>query len=101
MESNNDQERPEDTQYQLDQIVLLKDMFASEGWKVFMGDMNQNLTAVNHVQGVVGSQELGNRQGQVSTIYGVLNYQATIETVEKQFIEDREAEASEESDEDA
>lgn len=89
-----------DNPFELEQIEKLKGLFAHEGWKIFMSDMEQNLRAVNHLGDIQGSQQLGVRQGMTQALTGILAYQTTIETVEQQIIEDQAA-AAENDDDDA
>ncbi len=81
----------EQTEQELEQIEKLLDLFAHEGWPIFMSDMEKNLAAVNHVGSIAGEQQLGVRQGQVQALAGLLNYPTAIETARKQLIEDQAA----------
>lgn len=56
----------------------LFELFATEGWKVFMEDVQQNLDGVNHLDNIVGEQQLGFRQGQVAVLRGIVQYEDAI-----------------------
>jgi len=56
----------------------LMNLFSSEGWHYFLEDVVANLESVNNLDGVQGEQALGFRQGQISTLRGVIAYEDTI-----------------------
>lgn len=66
----------------------LFEMFASEGWQYFIEDAQRNLEGVNHLDSIIGEQQLGFRQGQVSTLKGLIGYEDTLRTAAQQYTED-------------
>lgn len=64
-----------------DQAEVLKDMFQSAGWEIFMADMTAQLEAIDNADGIKGEQALGHRQGQVQILRGVVNYEKIVDQV--------------------
>lgn len=66
----------------------LGDMFASDGWRIFVEDVTANLTNTNTLSGITGEQQLGHRQGQVAVLQSIISYEDTIRVIgEQQDIE--------------
>lgn len=55
-------------------------MFMSDGWRYFIEDVTSNLDGVNSLDNVVGEQQLGFRQGQVSALRGIVAYEDAIKS---------------------
>jgi len=68
----------------------LMNLFSSEGWHYFLEDVVANLESVNNLDGIQGEQALGFRQGQISTLRGVISYEDTIKAAAEDASDDVE-----------
>ena len=73
----------------------MKRMFASDGWKQLLSDLNNNAVMINSVELTKDGDDLRFRKGQLSIIANLLNLEAQIDTAEQDSLE-AEQEAEEE-----
>ena len=73
----------------------MKRMFASDGWKQLLSDLNNNAVMINSVELTKDGDDLRFRKGQLSIIANLLNLEAQIDTAEQDALE-AEQEAEEE-----
>lgn len=66
----------------------LKDMFNSEGWKIFLDDIRQGVANVNSVEMAKDEQDLYFRKGQLAVMANILNIEAQVEAAEAEANED-------------
>lgn len=66
----------------------LKDMFNSEGWKIFLDDIRQGVANVNSVEMAKDEQDLYFRKGQLAVMANILNIEAQVEAAEAQANEE-------------
>ena len=66
----------------------LKDMFNSEGWKIFLDDIRQGVANVNSVEMAKDEQDLYFRKGQLAVMSNILNIEAQVEAAEAEANED-------------
>ena len=55
------------------------DMFATEGWKQFMEDMEENKSTLSSIMSIKEANDFFYRKGQVTTLSLILNFQDSIE----------------------
>jgi hypothetical protein len=55
------------------------DLFASQGWKQFIADMEDNRTLISDLLTVKGADDLFYRKGQLDTLNRIVNFQLAIE----------------------
>lgn len=65
-----------DTQDYFDQYF---DLFASQGWKQFIADMEDNRTLISDLLTVKDADDLFYRKGQLDTLNRIVNFQLAIE----------------------
>ena len=66
----------------------LKDMFNSEGWKIFLDDIRQGVANVNSVEMAKDEQDLYFRKGQLAVMSNILNIEAQVEAAEAEANEE-------------
>ena len=64
-----------------------KRMFASDGWKQLLSDLNNNAVMINSVELTKDGDDLRFRKGQLSIIANLLNLEAQIDTAEQDALE--------------
>ena len=69
-----------DTQQYFDKYF---DMFASEGWKQFIEDMEGNRDLMSDLMTVKDANDLFYRKGQVDVLNRIVNFQDSIENAHK------------------
>jgi hypothetical protein len=69
-----------DTQQYFDRYF---DMFASEGWKQFIEDMEGNRDLMSDLMTVKDANDLFYRKGQVDVLNRIVNFQDSIENAHK------------------
>jgi hypothetical protein len=69
-----------DTQQYFDRYF---DMFASEGWKQFIEDMEGNRELMSDLMTVKDANDLFYRKGQVDVLNRIVNFQDSIENAHK------------------
>ena len=62
-----------------DYYDALFDMFASNGWKEFIADMEFALDALDNIEAVDNEKQLFITQGQIKVLRSVVNFQSAIE----------------------
>jgi hypothetical protein len=55
------------------------DLFASQGWKQFIADMEDNRTLISDLLTVKDADDLFYRKGQLDTLNRIVNFQLAIE----------------------
>jgi hypothetical protein len=69
----------------------LKTLFKTEGWKVVIAELEDQASLIADLQTIKTDRELCYKQGQLSTIGYLMNFEETIATAEKEAEEDLEA----------
>ena len=64
------------------------DLFASEGWKQFIEDMEDNRTLMSDLLTVKDANDLYYRKGQLETLNRIVNFQLAIETAYKEVTDE-------------
>lgn len=60
------------------------DLFASQGWKQFIEDIEENRTLVSDIQQIKDANDLYYRKGQLNALEKIVNLQDTIERTWKE-----------------
>jgi hypothetical protein len=74
-----------DTQTYFDQYF---DLFASQGWKQFIEDMEDNRTLISDLMTVKDANDLFYRKGQLDTLNRIVNFQDSIENAHKEVTDE-------------
>ena len=70
----------------------IRDMFATDGWKQLMEDLNSNAFVINSVEAAKDKEYLHFRKGQLAVIANLLNLEAQIDAAEEQAMQEEEEE---------
>ena len=62
----------------------LKDMFNSEGWKIFIDDIKQGALNVNSVELTKDEQDLFFRKGQLAVMANILNIETQVAAAQQE-----------------
>lgn len=62
-------------------LADLKLMFATDGWKVFVANVTDELEMLNNVASIKNSDEMFYRKGQIAVLSSILNYESQLEAV--------------------
>ena len=68
----------------------IRDMFATDGWKQLMEDLNSNAMVINSVEAAKDNEDLHFRKGQLAVIANLLNLEAQIDAAEEQAMQEEE-----------
>ena len=64
------------------------DLFASQGWKQFIEDMEDNRTLISDLMTVKDANDLFYRKGQLDTLNRIVNFQDSIENAHKEVTDE-------------
>lgn len=56
-----------------------KDMFSTEGWKIFKDEMKSNALQINSVEAAKDNDDMFFRKGQLNIIAFILNLETTVD----------------------
>jgi hypothetical protein len=62
----------------------MDDLFASDGWKLLIGELNENAHNINSVEAAKDVNDLFFRKGQLNTLSFILNLESTIDHSRKE-----------------
>ena len=68
----------------------IRDMFATDGWKKLMEDLNSNAMVINSVEAAKDNEDLYFRKVQLAVIANLLNLEAQIDAAEEQAMQAEE-----------
>ncbi len=68
----------------------IRDMFATDGWKQLMEDLNSNAMVINSVEAAKDNEDLYFRKGQLAVIANLLNLEAQIDAAEAEALKEEE-----------
>ena len=69
----------------------LLDLFAHEGWKLFVEDIQDNADFLNNILTIKDEQDFWYRRGQLEAALRILAYESTIKDSYDDFVEDSNA----------
>ena len=69
----------------------LLDLFAHEGWKLFVEDIQENADLLKDIMTVKDEQGFWYRRGQLEAVSRILSYESTIKDSYEDFLEDSNA----------
>ena len=62
----------------------IKDMMATDGWKVFSEELKTNAVNINSVEGTKDRDDLYFRKGQLNILASILNLESTLEHMKQE-----------------
>lgn len=62
----------------------MDDLFASDGWKLLIGELEENAHNINSVEAAKDVNDLFFRKGQLNTLSFILNLESTIDHSRKE-----------------
>jgi hypothetical protein len=71
-----------------DYYASMKEMFNSDGWKILLEELGEQVKLIEDIQTIKTFEELRFKQGQLATIGYLMNFQETLKTAEASKAED-------------
>jgi hypothetical protein len=68
--------------------AALKMMFKTDGWSLIIAELEDQVTHIENLQTIKNDRELCFKQGQLSTIGFLMNFEESIKTAELEAAED-------------
>jgi hypothetical protein len=68
----------------------MKGLFKHEGWKLMLAELEDQVTLIENIQTIKSDRELCFKQGQLSTIGYLMNFEETLKAAEAEAIEDEQ-----------
>jgi len=62
----------------------MKDMMATDGWKLFSEELKTNAININSVESTKGPDDLNFRKGQLNILASILNLESTLEHMKQE-----------------
>ena len=77
---------PEEIQIEKDYYRTVSNLFAQEGWNVFLEELRASVDVLDTVEGCKNIEELWYRKGQLASLANILNLEEMLRRSEDEFL---------------